>query len=205
MPRGPGLLGRRGPSPTALEISGSGAAAGSTYRAGMWTTPPHASSTGLPTNGEMVVSPLYLPRAGSITDLACECVTTPGGTGSVVRMGVYADDGTGYPGALLVDAGTVDTTTTGVKTLTLGTALSLAAGRYWLAGVGQGAPAPNPTMRLDGTTTPRAGILAATAAIALQNAIVSYRHTGVTGALPGTFVTTPSNITYSIRMSAKLG
>jgi hypothetical protein len=51
-------------------------------------------------------------------------------------MGAYSDDD-GIPGSLIFDAGTVDSTTTGIKEIT--TSQTLPAGRFWLAAVVQGA------------------------------------------------------------------
>jgi len=47
------------------------------------------------------------------------------------RLGVYADDGTVYPGNLILDAGEIDTTTAGVKTIDID--LTLEPGLYWIA------------------------------------------------------------------------
>jgi hypothetical protein len=51
-------------------------------------------------------------------------------------MGIYNDDGSGRPGSLLLDAGTVAGTATGFLSITINQAL--AAGIYWLALLGQG-------------------------------------------------------------------
>lgn len=66
-------------------------------------------------------------------------VNTIGTTGSVAHLGIYADNGSGYPGALVQDLGTVATTTVGVQTITA--SITLSAGvLYWLVCVPQGAP-----------------------------------------------------------------
>jgi hypothetical protein len=57
-------------------------------------------------------------------------VTAAGGTGSKARLGVYADNGAGFPGVLVVDAGTVATDSIGVKSIAL--ILPLSPGLYWL-------------------------------------------------------------------------
>lgn len=54
---------------------------------------------------------------------------------TVVRLGIYANDD-GDPGALVVDAGTVDTSTTGTKAITI--AETLPPGLYWLCAAHQG-------------------------------------------------------------------
>src|SRR5262245_50350969 len=61
-------------------------------------------------------------------------ITTAGGAGARCRLGIYQNvaDSNSKPGALLVDAGELDITTTGIKTLTLGTPTNLLIdNRYW--------------------------------------------------------------------------
>lgn len=58
-------------------------------------------------------------------------VTTGGSSGSITRLGIYNDDGTGLPSTLLLDAGSVATTATGVKSITI--SQELGVGLYWLA------------------------------------------------------------------------
>lgn len=62
-------------------------------------------------------------------------VTTAGTSTSVIRIGIYDDSDDGEPGSLVSDWGTVDATTTGVKTITISEALY---GTYWLASAWQG-------------------------------------------------------------------
>lgn len=69
-------------------------------------------------------------------------VTTAGATGSVIRLGIRQVDNDGLPGDLVLDAGTVDATSTGFKEITISQALD--PGGYWLVAVGQGSPATNP-------------------------------------------------------------
>lgn len=57
-------------------------------------------------------------------------------SGGATRLGIYASDANNRPGALVLDAGTVDTSTTGEKTITISQALT--AGIYWLTAVEQG-------------------------------------------------------------------
>lgn len=47
--------------------------------------------------------------------IAIRCITL--GTALNARLGIYLDNGNIYPGTLLLDAGTVDISTTGVKTI----------------------------------------------------------------------------------------
>lgn len=56
-------------------------------------------------------------------------VTGAGTAGSVIRLGVYADDGTGKPGVPLIDAGTVTGDSNAVKTIPI--TLNLPNGKYY--------------------------------------------------------------------------
>lgn len=77
-------------------------------------------------------------RSTNLTGLAVN-VTTAGSAGAVQRLGARADNA-GRPGALIVDLGTVDATTTGVKTIAA--SIAVAAGvPIWIVSAAQGAPA----------------------------------------------------------------
>lgn len=84
--------------------------------------------------GESRAFPLAIAGRTPFDQIACE-VTGAGTDGAVVRLGIHEDDGSDNPGALVVDAGTVDGTTTGVKTLAI--AETLGPGIYWLQAVNQ--------------------------------------------------------------------
>ena len=58
-------------------------------------------------------------------------VTTAGGPGALVRLGIYSDTD-GEPVTLLTEAGTVDASTIGVKEITIAWTPP-SAGLYWLA------------------------------------------------------------------------
>ena len=116
---------------------------------GEYLTPP-ATGTGtiqLTTLNEAYYIPVDVTVSTQIDALGCNVSTVGTGAGQVMRLGLYADNGAGRPtGAPLVDAGTVDTTgSTGTKTSTF-TAITLQPGRYWIAGVVQGAITAGPTM-----------------------------------------------------------
>ena len=89
--------------------------------------------------------PLWVPRDLSIDRLACS-VSTQGGTGSLIRLGLYANtisSGQDQPGTLVVDGGTVDSAaSTGDKTVSF-TSTPLTAGLYWLSACQQGAATGN--------------------------------------------------------------
>lgn len=79
-------------------------------------------------------APFAVPRATSFDQLSIEVTTAA--AGSTVRLGVYADDGQGRPGARVLDAGTVDGASLGLKTLAAG--FTLQPGLYWLVAAARG-------------------------------------------------------------------
>lgn len=83
------------------------------------------------TLGRLEVSPLLVPYP-TIFDRAQIDISLASATG-VVRLGMYADDGTGRPGALVADFGTVGCTTTGVKSISI--ILTVPAGWYYVGAV----------------------------------------------------------------------
>lgn len=76
----------------------------------------------------------YVRRPTTFDRIALE-ITTIGAAGSIVRLGVYQDNGTYRPGTLLVDAGTIDSTVLGVSELVI--LQVLPSGTVWLAAVAQ--------------------------------------------------------------------
>lgn len=118
--------------------------------------------------------PILWP-GGTAVSIACNVVTNT--ASSTVRMGIYTNLN-GRPASLIVDAGTVDTSTTGVKSIVISEALD--AGPYWLAAVQQGA-ASAPTLTgyasaIDLVTTNQT--------FAITSTISSITEAGVSGALP---------------------
>lgn len=78
---------------------------------------------------EITYTPWVIDRTVSLTRIGVE-VTTISGAAAAPRIAIYGDT-SGKPGALILDCGSVDSTTLGIKELTI--AQSLNAGRYWLA------------------------------------------------------------------------
>lgn len=148
-------------------------------------------------------TPIWLPVAMTLDRIGCELVTAAGATG-VMRLGIYEHDTSDQrPGALVVDAGTVDgSASAGAKTITISEAL--AAGLYWLAGVAQGADAALPTWRT--VVTPQHA-LPVTATPTGSGQSIAHIEAGVTGALTdpspvgGSGITTVAPLLY-VRRSA---
>lgn len=141
----------------------------------------NTGSTVNPANGLATYTPLAVtnPAGATIHKINVATVTTAGSAGAVCRLGIYKDDGTGNPGKLVLDAGTVDvTTTTGTKSITLGSDITLQPGLYWLCAAPQGGATTQATYKSFNT----AGQITPTD---VSGGSVQYglRATGITGAL----------------------
>ncbi len=104
---------------------------------------PHTPSTGANGAGLLMAIPFWVPEAFLADRIACEVTTAA--ASSTVRLGIYNTSMLDQPNILVVDAGTVDSSTTGVKELTISQVLR--PGLYWLAAVPQGG---SPTLRTIG-------------------------------------------------------
>lgn len=93
---------------------------------------------------------------------------------TTIRLGIYASNANGLPGALVLSAGSVDASTTGAKEITISQALD--PGLYWVACVPQGG---QPTVRATDGRTPYIPYVA----IANQN-YAAMGQGSVSGALP---------------------
>lgn len=163
-----------------------------TWRSGDYERTPWGNTSttiAFMTRDRMFATAIYVPKGAGIDRVAME-VTTVGGTGSVIRMGLYAN-GTNGPSSLLFDGGTVDSaTSTGFKELTVSWT-NLTDGIYWLVGVAQGGTAPNVRSIVSGG--PLGGFGPYNQGLnAAPDQWQVYQNASVTGALPSTFTTTGS-------------
>lgn len=102
-------------------------------------------------NGTALLTRVMLAEDTPIKAIGMQ-VKTAGSTGAVIRVSLYASDGAGGgPGTLIVDAGTIDATTTGWKEATF-SAVTAPAGPVWVAFAAQGSPATLP--KIGGGSTP---------------------------------------------------
>ena len=102
-----------------------------------WYTVPRGSTVSAVSLGvaAMTFQPLELPVECTADRIACE-VTAIGSAGAVVRLGIYACNANGMPGALVLDAGTVAADDiAGIKEITINQPLR--PGRYWLCAATQ--------------------------------------------------------------------
>lgn len=141
------------------------------------------------TNGVLGLAPLPVERRCLLTHMGA-MVAVVGTVGAVIRLGVYADDGSGvWPGALILDAGTIDGTSNTAQTIDV-TDLWLPRGLYWVGGVLQGAPSTPSQVR--GVSTTGSVIMPNKNSdgfdMTIQNTCAV--QASVTGALPSTFTTT---------------
>jgi hypothetical protein len=135
--------------------------------------------------GFLHVTPWIVGQPTSIARLCAE-VSGAGEAGSKVRLGLYADAGTNYPGALVVDGGTINGDSATVQEVTV--AVTLAPGQYWLAAAVQVVVTTQPTVRTASGWLPPVPISAGTSLpAAAGTAGIGYSLSGVTGALPSTY------------------
>jgi len=92
---------------------------------------------------------VFLPiEIASCTVVLMLVQVNAGAASSTVRMGIYESDSSGFPSTLLLDAGTVSSTTSGQKSIVVNQTLS--SGRFWIAAVSQGG---TPTMQTQTNTS----------------------------------------------------
>ena len=159
--------------------SGASAASGVVMRPGLYYIPSNITATGgqALVSGDLGAVPFILAAGATLDSIGVN--VTSGAAGSTVRLGIYDDD-TGYPGDLVLDAGTVDTATTGVKEASISQVLEV--GRYWLAAVAQGG---TPSIVCQTVNTGAGGMVGASSATSVIQSC--FRVAGVTGALPTPF------------------
>lgn len=162
------------------DVVGDPASDACPLKSGLYYVAPHISTNTMGmTTGTMRGARFTTQRAAMLNSLAVN-VTVAGSTGSVVRLGIY-EERTPGTATLLLDAGTVDSTTTGAKALAVTQRVKPGV-TYWLVAVGQGAPTTNPTVSAMNAAPPQLGD--ANAATVLGNTLAGLTSGGVTGALP---------------------
>lgn len=154
---------------------------GNRFTTSLYYGPEGARSTVALADGTASAVCFWVSSSQTFDRIGCE-VTTVGAAACVVRLGIYADNGSGIPGARVLDAGTVAGDSLGAKEITISQVLP--AGLYWLVTANQGGA---PTVRsaannlLGGAGVSTLGV--ATGA----SPRTGYTATGVSGALPSTF------------------
>lgn len=94
------------------------------------------TTQGIASANSLRAFPFYLPITTSFDKMAIRVTTLATGTTPRIRLGIYEDNGNNYPGKLILDAGEVNVSTTGVKELDIN--VKLPGGKlYWLVLIGQ--------------------------------------------------------------------
>lgn len=167
----------------AAEAAGGGTGSRPGYRSGTWHSAAtgHTSGTAVASDNDLQAMPFVVDKATTFDRLGC-AITVAGTAGFTEHLALYADNGFGYPGALLA-SGQVAGDAVAAPEVTINQALS--AGVYWLASK---AESPNsgttpPTMR----TLSGASRWVATTNIPGGTLNTAYSIVQPEGALPTTF------------------
>jgi len=105
-----------------------------------WYTSPRAGTALAGTAlvaGRIYAMPFICPKAITLDQIGVYVSTL---STTTARLGIYTDNGNCYPGNLLLDAGTIDVTSTGAKKIAINQALA-ANTLYWLVIVCAATPA----------------------------------------------------------------
>lgn len=141
-------------------------------------------------------APWVVTASITVTRLFIDLVTA-GEANSYVRLGIYADDGFGRPGAKVLDAGTISTGSGNAGTVATGgtagmyeiaVSQALTPGLYWAACAYQNSATTRPTIRnILGSSATQWNMPLGTALPAANSTYIGWVAAGVTGALPSTF------------------
>lgn len=142
------------------------------------------AANAIPVESTAYALPITVPSRMRFDRIRANVVTTPGGTGALLRLGIYRVGADAAASTLVVDGGTVDATTTGEKLVTIDETLE--PGAYYLVCAAQGSASPRPTMQFASSVAPVISGFAGDPAVG-QSCINVITMTGVTGALPATF------------------
>lgn len=144
---------------------------------GRWYAPIGAVTTTTFNDSVLYFAPVRIDDPATIDRIRIEVVSA-GTAGAVVRVGLYEDDA-GIPGALLVDAGTVDATSTGFKDAVVSQLVGPPL--VWVGVVHQGGASTKATLRSQGGDLLYLPILDPSK---ISFDLASMYQVGITGALP---------------------
>ena len=161
---------------------------------------PGGSSASTTANQTLRLAPWIVERDVTIVRIGAE-VSTVGEAGSVIRLGIYADAGGLYPGALVLDAGTIAGDSATIQEITISQALT--RGVYWVGGVAQSAPSTQPTVRMASGWTPPVPMQTGTTIPVLSASVVAYTQASVSGGLPSNFTSTVTTSGNAMRIFFK--
>ena len=159
-------------------------------------TPRGARSAFATVLNRLTFVPFELTADKTVTSIGCE--VTVAAAISTVRLGIYKIGPTGIPTDLVIDAGTVDSSTTGGKEVAISQAL--VAGMYALAAVAQGGTPTVRTITGGGALDVGAGSLASSTQ---SNPQTGFYASSIAGALPATATVVDRSLTPTL-VSVKL-
>lgn len=134
--------------------------------------------------------PFWVPNRVTLTRLGAE-ITSAGEAGSKFRLGIYADDGTGRPGALVLDAGQINGDSATVQEITVSQVLR--PGSYFAVGVVQTVTTTQPMVRVVSPQGVVPNVDAGTSIPAAGAVPVGFSQSSVTGALPSAWTGTATS------------
>lgn len=138
--------------------------------------------------GNLRLVPWVVRRTTTLATIGAQ-ITVAGEAGSKVRLTIYADDGTGRPGALVIDAGQLDGTVVGSAELAASVVLAPAV--YWLGAVVQSVVTTQPTLiTITGWLPPITLPLGTAIGATVGASTIGVQQTGVTAAAPTAFAMT---------------
>lgn len=164
-------------------------------RAGRWYGPAASVGSAGPATGRLYALPFFLPVPATPKALAIGVAASSASAASF-RLGIYADNGGGLPGALLYDSGTL-TIAAGAAGAQQGPAiagLSLAPGWYWLASIFSGSALPSVYTAALSPLALTQSLLGGSSALGPMNNGNATTGLGMTlafGALPASFANPP--------------
>lgn len=147
-----------------------------------------STTTSATTASRLIVTPFWVPSSGTYDRIGAE--VTSGAAASTVRLGIWADTGSFYPGSLVLDAGTIDGNSATFQEITISQYLS--QGVVWIGAAAQGG---TPTLRWINTSIAILPQLSTNTGIS-----VGYFQASVTGAFDASFAASQSVITSAPRV-----
>lgn len=129
-------------------------------------------------NNTATFVPIDIPVGFTADRIGLNITGAGAGAGPVIRLGIFDSGTDGRPGALLVDGGTIDASTTGNKTVTISQALP--AGRVWVCAVAQASATTAPTVSVLRGAMPGVAWIGSAP---VTNGGAAFQATGTSGAL----------------------
>lgn len=142
------------------------------------------TASGALSNGTLRIAPWAVTREISFDRIGAE-ISVVGEAGSKLRLGIYEDNGSCFPGKLVLDAGQINGDSATVQELVC--SQTLPVGLFWIGAVVQSAPATTPTVRCVNAWSPPVPIAMSVVPPTAGATAVGFATSGVPGALPDTF------------------